>query len=834
MSNVNNSKRQHNKGFSLFTVLIAVSFVGILGLLVLYIAIANFNMKVTDLKGKDSFYTAERAIEEIRAGLQQDVGDAMSNAYTQVLETYNKNTKLEDTSLDKQRQSEFEDLFIKELVKKLKDTESGTSGGSESVKLYNLQYLKKYVDHKIDDSKESLIITTPADKQPLMKSDKKNGVLLKNLKVIYVDPKGRASIIETDIRLKIPDVQFPTPSTLPDLMNMIVVADKGIICNGATGQTSTIKGSIYAGLLPEKSQETRTGESILVNSGAELDISSGDKIVAEGTIDVETNSSFSTGSGVNLWAKGLNAESVKLVNLTGSTYFADDLTINGRNNNVTLAGNYFGYGSPESALDSDCRFSSIYRESRAKAADLSSAISINGKNTTLDLSGLQKLMLAGKNYIASTKIPVTATQGINKTDVMTGESLTVKGTQLAYLAPTEILGNDNMSDADRSAMTNPMTFDEYNTYLSEKNLGGTGTDSSKVAVQWNKPVESWNNKTLREIGVDTDEPVKTVFYNNSEGGFVYFYLNFSNDQNAAAFMQNFYLGTNKEKMDDYLAFYFGKDGSGINIMDPQAYLRYVTNGNLLSYDSSSKTGKLEAATSTQTDKKVYQEQLGYQNTWYALNRKMITSCDLLNTKVKEEDGQTHDETDAGRSVFDNLVNEKKMVQFIEKTVTNGSKKYEYTADEDNGGLKAVMYHNGESSTFTVKENDAETTKTIAGADTVFKITANEADKLRLVVCTGDVEIEKGVHFKGIIMAKGTLTLDTGATLESSPLEAAKVFQAQMSSFSDGENVKAQDFFWEGDKYVLGNSTTSDTGSAANNSDTYDLADCVIYEGWTKE
>lgn len=81
---------KNNKGFSLFTVLIAVSFVGILGLLVLYMALSNFNMKVTDLKGKDSFYTAERAIEEIRAGLQEDVGDAMSKAYTQVLETYNK------------------------------------------------------------------------------------------------------------------------------------------------------------------------------------------------------------------------------------------------------------------------------------------------------------------------------------------------------------------------------------------------------------------------------------------------------------------------------------------------------------------------------------------------------------------------------------------------------------------------------------------------------------------------------------------------------------------------------------------------------------------------
>ena len=89
-------KKQQNSGFSLFTVVVAVSFVGILGLLVLYIALANLQMKLTDLKGKDSFYTAERALEEIRTGLQEDAGDALTKAYTQVMETYNRNSSLQD------------------------------------------------------------------------------------------------------------------------------------------------------------------------------------------------------------------------------------------------------------------------------------------------------------------------------------------------------------------------------------------------------------------------------------------------------------------------------------------------------------------------------------------------------------------------------------------------------------------------------------------------------------------------------------------------------------------------------------------------------------------
>ena len=108
---------KQNKGFSLITVIIAVSFIGILGLLVLYMALSNFQMKITDLKGKDSFYTAERAIEEIRVGLQEDVGNSMSEAYIKVLETYDKDENSTDVVLDKQRQNDFINEFIKKTGK---------------------------------------------------------------------------------------------------------------------------------------------------------------------------------------------------------------------------------------------------------------------------------------------------------------------------------------------------------------------------------------------------------------------------------------------------------------------------------------------------------------------------------------------------------------------------------------------------------------------------------------------------------------------------------------------------------------------------------------------
>lgn len=813
---------KQNKGFSLITVIIAVSFIGILGLLVLYMALSNFQMKIIDLKGKDSFYTAERAIEEIRVGLQEDVGNSMSEAYIKVLETYDKDENSKDVVLDKQRQNDFVNEFIKKLANRLKKDSDQSK--------YNLDYLKKYLDMKINEN-ETLIVTTPSNKEPVMTKDNKNGILLKNLKVIYVDPKGYASVIETDIRLGIPKVQFPTPSTLPDLMNMIVVAGKGIICEGGN---TTISGSIYSGILQDINNNTILEKnpytSIWVKSGANLDIQSGDKIVSAGEIYMEPNASFTSEAGVTLWAQGVKLSSAQ-VNLLGTTYLSDDLTIeSGSDSRVTVQGEYYGYGYPESARSSLNKYMYNNPEKRWSDTALSSSIVINGKNTTLDLSGVRKIMLAGRSYIGTSKVS-------NSNDIMMGESITVKGTQLAYLLPPELIDASKLKNPEME-IKNPMSDSDY------KNSGLKQMDS--IPLKMDAKVSELGNKSLNEIGIDSAKPVQKVFYsNNADEGYVYFYLNFKDSKASSDFMYDYYMNnsTVKTNLDKYLSFYFSGTNSGIQVKDMKNYIRYVTNGNVLSYEGGEATengntakGNMAVATSPEVSQALLQEQTNYQNMWYALNRKMITSVDLLNKEVKDSDGLVHNEKeDTDRNVFDNMVNEKEMVQFLQEKHPK-SLKEEFTADEDDG-LQAIMVHNGESSTFQIKNDDGTTSKIkVSGKDEPLEITSAMADKLRLVVCTGDVIINSGVHFQGIIMAKGRITLGAGASLESAPLEAARVFQAQMNK-AEGENKKIspKSFFWEGDKYVLGNTNTSDeTTDTGRVSDTYDLADCVTYENWRKE
>lgn len=822
--------RIENQGFSLLTVIVAVSFIGILGLLVLYMSLANFNMKVTDIKGKNSFYTAEQALEEIRTGLQEDVGEAMAQAYIQVLETYSKDTKATtDATLDQIRQSDFNDLFVTKLSERLK--------GSVANK-YDINRLNGYLDinrnkskdREFDSEKEALYVTNPSGTDPLMKKDMQNGLVLKNLKVVYVDAVGHASIIETDIRLGIPKIQFPTPSTLPDLMNMIIVANKGIVCkNGTAGAETVIQGSVYAGLLDEyKTDENKQKNdgsdcvSVKIENNADLSVSLGDKFVCQGSIDIAQQGKFSCGDSTALWAQGINLKSAS-VQLLGKTYLADDLTVqSGNNSNVTIRGEYYGFGNPDASkpdsvadmknynwIDNDTT-EALYNEYGRKDSALNSSIIINGKNTTMDLSGVQRLMLAGRNYIKGS------------TEIATGESLSVKGSQLAYLLPAELLGNGEQ--------TNPMTYAQY------KKITENRTKS--IGIQMDKPVAEWGNKTLSQIGVDEKNPVQENYYpDNTAGdtGYVYFYLNFTDSSKASAFMQYYYSKSNvnpetatgsdgtskktmKDKMDEYFSFYFGQN-AGVTVNDPQTYTRYITKGNVLSYNGTKKAGTLNNATNTQTGEQLKEEELKYQNMWYALNRKMIISYDLLNEKVMDHDDKTkvnHNEKKPDRSVFDNLVNETGLKQYINGHVTSSEQGYNvslFDAGSENENLTAVMVDNEGKS--------------------AYHITADKIANLRLLLCTGDVKIEPGVKFSGIIMAKGKITLGAGAQLISAPLEAAKVFQAQ----SETDNVSPKNFFWEGDKYVLGNSQTTDNNSsdiASKLSNTYDLAECVTYENWKKK
>ena len=334
-------QKKSNSGFSLITVILAVGLVAILVMLVIYMVMANFRMKMSGLKEKDAFYTAERALEEIRTGLQEDVAEAMSEAYTNVMESYNESVRTSDVAMDVQRQAAYEKEFLSILQKRLQGNKP--SGYYDIVKLSNYVDLDK--EDSFDSDKESLVVTTPKEKEDASDSSlsvgakmtvdsAKKNITVRNVKVIYVDARGYAAIIKTNIQLDIPPIQYPTPSTLPDLMNMIVVAGKGIYCEQGTStgtEDSEIQGSVYAGILPEeKLKGVAVGvkdASIYLAPNRKLNIEKGERTVCAGEVTLSQNSTFRNSAETTLWAQGVNLTSAK-TELLGKTYLSDDLTVN--------------------------------------------------------------------------------------------------------------------------------------------------------------------------------------------------------------------------------------------------------------------------------------------------------------------------------------------------------------------------------------------------------------------------------------------------------------------------------------------------------------------------
>ena len=82
-------RKINNEGSTIITVLVAMALVSVLGVILLFTSYTGFQMKVTERQSKRNFYEAETAMNEIRAGIQLAVSDAIASANTKVLQNYN-------------------------------------------------------------------------------------------------------------------------------------------------------------------------------------------------------------------------------------------------------------------------------------------------------------------------------------------------------------------------------------------------------------------------------------------------------------------------------------------------------------------------------------------------------------------------------------------------------------------------------------------------------------------------------------------------------------------------------------------------------------------------
>ena len=145
-------KKHRNKGSAIVTVIVIVSFISIMGTILLYVSGINYQMKVSDYMTKESFYGAEEVVELLRSQIIIDVNSASETAFNEVISDYSYYSNLsvqlskltkgtsEYTNLRNELslyQTRFTDKFETEFLKLWKSRfEASVTKSSDAEKYY--------------------------------------------------------------------------------------------------------------------------------------------------------------------------------------------------------------------------------------------------------------------------------------------------------------------------------------------------------------------------------------------------------------------------------------------------------------------------------------------------------------------------------------------------------------------------------------------------------------------------------------------------------------------------------------------------------------------------
>lgn len=668
-----------NRGGSLILVILSIGFIGILCSLLLFFAVNNIQMKAVDRKSKANFYDAESAFDEIKTGLEEIVASELEEAYNLSMKQYI------DKSEEEKKQI-FATQYIKGLREKLGGTEHSTS--------YDLGLIKNLIKKEdvlleTSEGNNQLIIDTSNDENPQY-------ITLKSIKVSYVDSNHYQTRITTDIIIEVPEVSFyySAISLRPVFSEYSLIADRMISLD--TAPMVQVRGNVYAGI-----------DGIGITNGSSLSMNKASNIVTKGDISVMERSSLKINDNPKIWARnigtlsGTTTESPTTIEINGRCYVADDLMLNASNSLVTINGEYYGYSYET------YRNSAI--EENNKSAENSSAIIINGAKSSLDLSGLNKLVVAGRAYLdpKSKSNESTSVQG----RVQTGEALAVKGNQLAYLVPAEYIWCGQ----------NPVSIEAYNNRASEV-----------LEVDFNKVVQN-NQINLKEY-IDPNEGYTRIFYQLGDNqNYVYYYLNFQSEEKANLYMKEYYqkndTGSNLGIIDHNIKGY----ATSIKINPLKTILSL---GNIFTYDSNTEKSKLYENT-------VDPDAIGdvNLNALIQLSSNLAGKYDALKERLVEISiGEPYDK----ESIFHTII------QYENIKKDDISSKYR-------DGIKIVVVDS--NYVVYIVDNEGKGVFTIPEDDDL----PNRGRK-GIVISTGSILLQG--EYKGLMIAKDKIILSAGSTVNA--------------------------------------------------------------------
>lgn len=581
-----NKMNQDDRGSAFVFVVIGIMFVSIVGATVLSLATNYVVTVIVDHYSTDNFYQTEGLIAEVRSGIEEIAGESNEEAYNDVMQNYNSPKDRIKEYLSLTSEEEFkdcpvqtmEDLYAVEYLSGIisRLNPEGISvvwNGKEESESLKWHELKMGKIKKMTTNPDAVGSTYGADTLRygfnVDTDTKEMSLTIKGLLVDYTDETGYRTNIKTDINITVPDYGFEGDDTFNQLKDYIVISDDMLSVNNNMAEQSEdgakFTGNVYTGgevgkkFVDSNPNSYKTGIQIASQAKA---VFNSKMIISRGDLELLKGANVNiSGEGAkgDLWLKNILLTAGDPASLLKSrlsidddAYILNDLSIDDNNAVVDIAGKYYGYSYNEENTDS----------AGAQKSEYSSAILVNGKNTTLTSTNLDKLILSGRTFVSRN----TENNDSVISDIMMGESLAVKSNQIAYLLPDKFIKADH----------NPLLKTEIN--------AANINDAIYLDVL--------QNDTTIWPFLNPAEPVTANF--NNTGGYVFLYLNFASQDKANKYFAQFYSDSdNRQELDDRAQTYIST--TDLEGMKLSANL-YLIAGNIIHnyYSSSGHSEKQDA------------------------------------------------------------------------------------------------------------------------------------------------------------------------------------------------------------------------------------------------
>ena len=835
MKKFKNGKRGRQKGNALVMVILAIAFIGMLVAMIVYSAYGNYLMKYNDTRAKDNFYSAESVLDIVNAGMQVDISDAMLDAYTYVMEL----STDEMTALGLTREALFRQRFTSAFKHKLQETPAGDSWNVD----YFIELYKRGMQPgmAVAASAGSTGAYIEAGDDPSLSTDNAittsdTLITIKNFRVTYTNTNGYVSVIQTDVRISIPEMTNTGVTTTANLDDFCLIANDAVVSDvnypsDAGVHYSPEPGSHASGPINLKvGGDVNAGRQGLYVRGSKVEFTYADGeetttkyylVTNDMTVeDSDSSHGLNIKDNYTTYANDIVVRGTSLLDIDGTIYAQDDLDINGRNNRVNVSGYYYGYGSD-------------YANSST-----SSSILVNGANTTLDMSGLNELILGGNSFIGATSYDADSVRydGVygagksddddeiikietynkalndnnllptpttpedtyvpqNNKDLLMGGAMGARAEQMLYLIPANCIGYDKTTN-EMWLGKNPMSRDEF-----ERLKNTTYTDPVDGLEKPRYDVVSWS-----QLGSANTTKYKAVYRRINGTVLVYLYLDFeAEEQNAAAFLKGLY-EEDPLQLDSLIAPYYNKVNStfGTTLLTKNGddYPNLSLRGNLFYYDNNGDLQMIENNVNTSAIRTSRLQDLSTNKAEEYFNRLYTTQPTVAPSDL----------TDPG--VFENIVKTDKISSAFFSTTRVFDKLW-----------------TGSGSSISISGDSPGYKAIVVDGDYTFGASAD--NDIIVIVASGNIYLDK--DFNGLAIAGKNIVIGPMCTNINRKKTPVKTALKNLAIQNGSSVIKLSDMFVPDvgrDESMGGTGSVSDEERLEDSNRS--LGKYITYTNWRKE